>query len=173
MWPISLNVSHNKPKVKRFSSTFLIIWSVTNILSISAYIVLICVYNELVLREIKGVGEFSAVSKGGTVIMTHLIILLESLYTRAGQEFIWSKATSVDRTFEKMGISTAVHNSKFHRKYFWKFLSYQFLAWISETSVLCLVQDNVSWMLFNYATLYSVMVSRSRHLYQAFYIGEF
>lgn len=173
MWPIFLQFSSNSPNTKRFCNAFLVIWSIINILSLSTYIILLCVYYELVLNKLKGIGQFSAASKGGTVLITHLIILLESLYTRSDQELLWSKVQSVRRIFEQMRIPTADHNDAFYKNYFFKFFSYQVLMWTSEITVLCLVQDNVSWMLFIYATLFSVMVSRSRHLHHALYIGGF
>lgn len=171
MWPIFSIASENKTNVSRYCKVFLIIWSLVNILSLSAFIIVICVYYELVLNKLGSIGTFSAVSKGATVLITHLVILLESLLTREDQECLWNKAKSVDRTFEKMGIDTAVHSHKFYKNYSLKFFSYQLFAWIAEILVISLIQNNLSWKLFNYATLFSVMVSRSRHLHHALYIG--
>lgn len=173
MWPISFNVSDNTAKAKHYCNKILIIWSIINILSLSAYIIVICVNYEVVLSKLNGIGTFSAAAKGGTVLLTHLVILLESLCTRKDQHGLWSKTKCVDRTFEKMDIATDVHNNKFYRNYSLKFFSYQLLAWISEIVVLYQIQNNLSWKLFNYATLLSVMVSRSRHLHHALYIGGY
>lgn len=173
MWPMSLHVSENKTKVSHYCKTFLVIWNLLNILSLSSYIIVICVYYELVLHTLNSIGRFSAVTKGGTVLITHLIILLEALFTRNDQEYLWIKAKCVNRTFEKMGIATDVHNNKFYKNYAVKFFSYQLFAWISEIVVICQVQNNLSWKVFNYATLFSVMVSRSKHLHHALYIGRF
>lgn len=171
MWPISSQVSNNKTTDSRFCNAFLIIWSLMNILPLSVCIILVCVYNEPILVKLKGYGSFSATSMGGIVLVTHLIILLESLFTRNGQDLLWNKAKCVDRTFEKMGIATDQHRNQFYKNFSLKFFSYQLLAWISEITVLFLIQDDLSWKLFNYATLFSVMVSRSRHLHHALYIG--
>lgn len=173
MSPISVNFLVNQTRTTRYCNAFLVIWSLLNILSLSAYIIVICVYYELVLSKLGSIGQFSAVTKGGAVLITHLIILLESLLTRNDQEYLWIKAKSVDRTFEKMGIDMTVHKKNFYKNYSLKFFSYQLFAWISEFVVIYQVQDNLSWKLFNYATLFSVMVSRSRHLQHALYIGWF
>lgn len=174
MWPMSVNVSAaTKTNVSNYCKIFLVLWNLLMILSLSAYIIVICVYYELVLNTLNGIGKFSAVTKGGTVLLTHLIILLESLLTRNDQECLWNKAKCVDRTFERMGIVTADQNNKFYRNFSIKFFSYQSFAWISEIAVIYQVQNNLSWKLFNYATLLSVMVSRSKHLHHALYIGGF
>lgn len=173
MSPISLNFSDNKAKVPYNRNIFLIIWSLLNILLLSTYIIVICVYYEIVLSKLNGIGKFSALTKGGTVLITHFIILCESLLTRNYQGYLWNKAKCVDRTFEKMGVATDVHKNKFYKNYSLKFFSYQLLAWVAEVIVLAQVQSNLSWKLFNYATLISVMVSRTRHLHHALYIGMF
>lgn len=173
MWPMSFHLSENRTKASRYCKMLLVVWNLLNILSLSACIIVICVYYELVLNTLNSIGQFSAVTKGGTVLITHLIILLESLFTRNDQEHLWIKAKCVDRTFDKMGIATDVHNNAFYRNYSVKFFSYQLIAWISEITVIYQVQNNLSWKLFNYATLFSVMVSRSKHLHHALYIGRF
>lgn len=172
MWPTSSQVFANKAEDSRYCNAFLILWSVINILPLSVCIILICVYNEPILDAVSGFGRFSATSMGGIVLVTHLVILLESLFTRNGQNCLWIKAKSVDRTFEKMGIATDQHRKTFYRRFSVKFFSYQLIAWISEITVLILIDNNKSWKLFNSATLFSVMVSRSRHLHHALYIGE-
>lgn len=173
MLPICTTFSDTNAKPSsHYCNKILVIWSFINILSLSAYIIVICVEYEYVLSKLNGIGKFSAVAKGGTVLVTHFVILLESLLTRNDQENLWIKTKCVDRTFEKMGIATDVHNSKFYKDYSLKFFAYQSLAWISEIAVLYQVQNDLSWKLFNYSTLLSVMVSRSRHLYHALYIGE-
>lgn len=171
MCPISLNFSDSKAKVTYDRNIFLVFWSVLNIFSLSAYIILIGVYYDYVLNRLNSIGKFSALTKGATVLITHLIILCESLLTRNYQGYLWTKAKCVDRTFEKMGIATDIQKNKFYKHFSLKFFSYQFFAWISEIVVIFQVQSNVSWKLFNYGTLISVMVSRTRHLHHAFYIG--
>lgn len=173
MWPTLSQVFDNKAKDSRYCNAFLILWSIINILPLSVCIILVCVYNEPILDKLSGFGRFSATSMGGIVLVTHLVILIESLLTRNGQDYLWTKAKSVDQTFEKMGIATDQHRKKFYRKFSIKFFSYQLIAWISEITVLILIENNMSWKLFNYATLFSVMVSRSRHLHHALYIGGF
>lgn len=172
MCPISLNFSDNNSEVMYGRNIFLIIWSTLSILSLSAYIILICVFYELVLNSLNDIGEFSALTKGGTVLITHLIILCESLTTRNDQGYLWIKARSVDETFEKMGLNKDIYKNKFFRNYALKFFSYQLFAWIAEIVVIIQVHSNLSWRYFNYATLFSLMVSRTRHLHHALYIGK-
>lgn len=171
MCPISLNFSDSKAKVTYDRNVFLVFWSLLNIFSLSAYIIVIGVYYEFVLNKLNSIGKFSTITKGGTVLITHLIILCESLLTMNNQGYLWTKAKCVDNTFDKMGIATDIKKSQFYKKISLKFFSYQLFAWISEIVVIFQVQDNLSWKLFNYATLISVMVSRTRHLHHALYIG--
>lgn len=167
MCPISL--PREKSQVN-MNNWFLIIWSIINVIFLCFLTVLFLIYSDIIYDENNDIGRFQDIVKFGTILLTHFFILVETLYTRRHQFEFWQLRNQVDACLEEMDIEPTIYRRKFETDYTKKFISYQVVTWIVEIYIISTVQDDIQWLEFWFATIYSLMMTRSRHFQHSMYI---
>lgn len=149
---------------------WLSLWSLTMLTPLFAYVVVIAYYYSEIMNQFGSLGKVNAGAKGAAIILTHLAVVYEALFTRQEQRQLWAKLLVVDECLANLGANATVARMRFFRDYSIKFGSYLTFALISELVIFFAVQDNSEWSLYWYATIASLMVIRMKHLQHVLYV---
>lgn len=171
MCPISLNFQSTNNKTSIRNSLFTI-WSIIIMIVIIVYVILtICVLKDTFLEQKSRVGKFNDIAKFCTTMLTHFIIVCESLLTKQHQYLMWQKIVDVDHCFDKMDIQNiTIYKQKFHQYYVIKFFLYILMTITIEIIIITSIRGDLEWQSYWYSVIFSLMMTRIRHLQQSLFI---
>lgn len=149
---------------------WLSLWSFSMLTPLIAYVAVIAYYYSEIMDMFGSLGKVNAGAKGAAIILTHLAVLYEALFTRVEQRQLWAKLLVVDECLASLGANATVARMRFFRDYSIKFGSYLIFALVSELLIFITVRNNSEWSVYWYATIFSLMVIRLKHLQHVLYV---
>lgn len=162
---VALNFKSGKQK--RLHSVIFTIWSILNVFLVAS--------NAIAFSVFVAAGAFKSLTsilKFYVIVLTHLVILVESLMTRDNHVEIWRNITRVDANLKHLHRNIQKVHSEFFNRCVVKFLAYLGIAWLIEIWIILSIQSDREWTFIWYAEIASLMISRSRHLQQTLYIDS-
>lgn len=169
MCPLPLNFNKNDKTNKLFQNIF-VLWSLFNIALVASLAIACFCLNEQLFKKHDTIGRFNDILKFSTIILTHLMVLIESVCTRNHQKNIWQKFQLVDQNFSKIDVDSKARNNFFYRKYSIKFFLWFGLSSLIEILIISLIREDDQYRRYWFLTIISLTISRSRHLQQNLYI---
>lgn len=182
--PISLNLPNNNNnndnivanKIFRNTSATIsdapiVLWTTICFIFMCLYAISISIYYRLnILIDFNEINKFTASVKLESVFITHLIIIYESLMTKNSHTNLWQRINGIDKLYRKLNMDpNDIERRKLYRNDIWKFFTFEFIALCIEINMLFI--DHIQgWSYIRYATILSIMITRTRHLQHTFYI---
>lgn len=167
MCPISLNSN----KQQRCLEIMFTLWSwLCTAGVVTLFVIALFYVNEIFDDNDSILGSLNNIIKFLTVVGTHIVVLIESWLTKHNQVKIWDKFQIVDKSFTKMDLHTSQNNKNYQKNYVIKFLLCFGFAWFIEITIISAVQDDIQWRNSWSVTIFSVMISRLRHIQETMYI---
>lgn len=186
--PISLNLpsngNNNNNNIAVANKIFLntsatisdapiVLWTTICFIFMCLYAISISIYYRLnILIDFNDINKFTATVKLESVFITHLIIIYESLMTKSSHTNLWQRINGIDKLYHKLNMDPNNEQRKhLYRIDVWKFFSFEFIALCIEINMLFI--DHIQgWSYIRYATILSIMITRTRHIQHTLYIDS-
>lgn len=160
-------ISPNSPECSKNQKLILFFCRIFNLSILSIIILVTVVYEEDIFFSKNIIGKFTDVIQLQAPIISHMVAILESLWTQKAQNDIWNKIIK-SNNYIKGFQSVSIQKDK--KKYFRKFCFLLFVGLISEISILILVRNNVVYSRLFYCKLFSESIGRLANLQKILYI---
>lgn len=160
-------ISSNFPECSKTQKLILFFCRIFNLSILSAIILVTVVYQEHIFFSKNIIGKFTDVIQLQSPIISHMVAILESLWTQKAQNDIWNKII-LSKNCMKGFQSVSIQKDK--KKYFRKFCFLLIAGLLSEISILILVRNNVVYSRLFYCKLFSETIGRLANLQKILYI---
>lgn len=163
-------ITHNAQK---YTNNYLIeIWTLCCVfftMPHSAYLFTL-IYTDVAVHGYDKLDFFIAITKAIMIVVTHFIIIFESLFTRYNQWSIWNNFVVFYKLFDEIHESIEPVLHKCTQKYFWKAALYQILSLSIELFVVWKFLKEIGMIKYWYATTISLIITRIRLCQEIMYI---
>lgn len=161
-------IKNDKYRGSEVFNRILIVWSFFNIGVVGALIYITCV--KFVHDQSDNLVNFNNILTFSIIILTHFIVLIESLWTRNNFIKIWKNIEMCDVLIRKLIDGYDEILKSFYKKVSIKILSFVIITCVLELLIIFNIQNDASWSFLWKVTFLSSTVSRFRHLQYTIYI---
>lgn len=152
--------------ISNILNKFLIAWSLLNILFLGVLAFYTC--NKF-LDDKSDLMNFNNILTFSIVLLTHFIILNESLFVNQNFDKIWKNILISDALIGKMIEGYEIILEKFYKQTFIKIISYIIVTFILEISIIFNIKNDLNWSFMWLICIIPLTVSRFRHLQYTIY----
>jgi 7tm Chemosensory receptor len=173
MCPISMSQSHQvgKSTVKNLALLF---WSLVHIAGVVCLVAVIMSRESFffVEKQHPTIGKFNDQLKVATILFTHLTILVECLLTKDNYVEMENKMDETNHMLTMIGVDPRELDRQFSARFVRKLLMCLSVCWAVEIKIIVGCQNDIQWTKVWYLTIFSLMVTRSRHMQHTYYIDN-
>lgn len=156
----------------------LVTWTLAQTVALLAYIVVLLVYRAPIVAQFDSFSRFKVVMKGGTLLLTHLGILLEALYSRHSMDAMRAGLRSIDRQLTAADIGTTTTttinsneaNRRSRRNFLLTFIALAVFVGAVEAVTVGIASRPAECQSYWWATAWSLSVARLRHLQHTLFV---
>lgn len=142
-------------------------WTRVQAIILVVYIGALLAYGPDIAAQYDSFGQLNALFKGSTMMLTHLAILLESLYSRQSLQALLALLASIDVRLHREFDSSVEPIRRSRRMFVLTFIAFVAFVWAAEALIRRVVSRSLEWRRYWLATVWSLSVGRLRHLQQA------
>lgn len=156
---------------QRVHSRLLIMWSLVMIICNGIiYFVVIAKYQTKILKPKSNFSRLSDIANLSAIYLTHLIIVIEAIWTRNDLCSFLIKLRQVNTDIRDLFLDPKKSQVPPLDYYLRKFITYLLFACIIELIIILRIQNNQQWSIYWYVCVIPLMMGRMRHLQHAFFI---
>lgn len=154
----------------KISQIFLLIWSIVHIILLTTISIIICSYSKLIFFDGDLIGVLTDIIQIAAPFFAHYIVIIASICTIRQQKKIWILFRKIDHELLSLNFFINDFTTFVIRKYFRKSCLIQLICLAIEMRIIIYIGGNNIWRNHWLASIYSLIVCRSFHMWYIFYV---
>lgn len=159
-----------EPTSSRCFRIGLLIWPFIHIIALSSITILIRYYSKYVFFGGDLIGVLTDIIQIAAPFSAHFIVIIVSLCSLWQQTKIWHLHRKIDEALLSLHFNVNQYTTVTIRKYFRKSFATYCISFVIEMRIIIYIGNNNIWRNHWLASIYSLVVCRSFHLWYIFYV---